>query len=121
MSSKNGCRVIEWIERGGQRFLKASQQDIYQILLLHVGATDRLRQYSGTEAYWQNVQTILDCFFSATERAEMCAELIDDPLFLGDPAFRYFLHQARAELRCRELIAMVNEAGDIRAAIRSIG
>ncbi|MGI9506618.1 MAG: hypothetical protein ACR2RE_26550 [Geminicoccaceae bacterium] len=121
MSSKQGDCVIEWIEHGGQRFLKGAQQDIYQILLLHVGATDMLRQYAGTEAYWQNVQTILDCFFSAAERAEMCAQLIEEPLFLGDPAFKHFLHQARAELRCCELAAMVKKTSDIHASIRSIG
>ena len=121
MSSKRGGRVIEWIERGGERFLKGAQPDIYQILLLHVGATDRLRAYAGNEAYWQNVQAILDCFFSAAERAEMCAQLIDEPLFTGDPAFEHFLHQARAELRCRELAAAVRAIDGIRASIRSTG
>ena len=117
MSSKLGGRVIEWIERGGERFLRGAQQDIYQILLLHVGATDRLRYYSGSEAYWQNVQAILDCFFSAAERAEMCAQLIDEPLFSNDPGFKHFLHQARAELRCRELAADVRKSANIRASI----
>jgi len=112
--------VIDWIERWGQRFLTSSQHDIYQMLLLHVGATDMLRQYKGTEAYWQYVQTILDCFFSAAERAEMCAELMNEPLFLGDPGFESFLQQARAELQCRELIVMIAQTGGIRRSMRSV-
>lgn len=91
------------------------------MLLLHVGATDMLRGYSGAADYWQCVQTILDCFFTSAERADMCAELVGDPLFLDDPGFAAFTHQARAEIRCRELIMMIEATAGVRASLRSVG
>ena len=94
--------------------------DVYQQLLLHVGGTDILKRYSGSRAYWQYVQTILDSFFTAAERAKMCAELIDEPLFRGDPGFYPFLVQAKAELRCQELISMIEETAGIRVKLRSV-
>lgn len=121
MSSTRGGCVVGWFERWGGRFLRRSQPDIYQMLLLHVGGTDILRHYHGTDVYWQNVQTVLDCFFTAAERAEMCAELIDEPLFQGDPGFAPFLHQARAEMRCRHLVQLVEATASIRASMRSVG
>lgn len=121
MSSLQGGCVVAWLERWGERFLKRPQPDIYQMLLLHVGGTDILRRYHGTDAYWHNVQTVLDCFFTAAERAEMCAELIDEPLFLDDLGFQPFLHQAKAEIRCRALVQMVEATASIRASMRSVG
>ena len=119
-SLRGGC-VVGWLERWGERFLKRPQPDIYQMLLLHVGGTDTLRWYSGTNTYWQNVQTVLDCFFNSTERAEMCEELIREPLFHDDPGFEPFLNQARAEIRCRDLVMMVKATASIRASMRSVG
>lgn len=121
MSSLRGGYVVAWLERWGARFLKGPQPGIYHALLLQVGGTDRLRWYSGTEAYWQSVQAVLDCFFSAAERAEMCRELIDQPLFMDDSGFASFLHQARAEIRCRELVATIEATAGIRASLRSVG
>lgn len=120
MSELQGGCVVSWIERWGARYLRGAQSDIYHMLLLHVGGTNTLRQYTGGKAYWQNVQVILDCFFTAAERAEMCAELINEPLFHGDPGFRHFLDQARAELRCREIIALIDATAGIRASMRSV-
>lgn len=120
MSSLQGSCVVDWIERWGERFLKGPQPDIYQMLLLHVGGTDMLRQYSGDHTYWQHVQTILDCFFSAAERAEMCFELINEPLFQDDPGFVPFLHRARAELRCYELVSLIEQTGAVRTTLRSV-
>lgn len=120
MSSLRGTCVVAWLERWGARFLGGQQPHIYQQLLLHVGGTDILRRYSGSRAYWQYVQAILDCFFSAAERAEMCAELIQEPLFRNDPAFGPFLIQARAELRCRELVSTIEETTGIRVTLRSV-
>jgi hypothetical protein len=120
MSHHRGTCVVSWIERWGERFLKRAQSDIYDMLMLHVGGTDMLKRYAGTAVYWQNVQTVLDCFFTAVERAEMCAELIDEPLFADDPGFAHFLQQARAEMRCRELILMIETTAGIRASLRSV-
>ena len=91
------------------------------MLLLHVGATDVLRGYSGATDYWQYVQVVLDCFFTAAERAEMCTELVSDPLFLGDPGFAEFVHEARAEIRCRELVLKIEATAGVRAFLRSVG
>lgn len=121
MSSLQGGCVVGWLERWGERFLKRPQPDIYQMLLLHVGGTDILRHYHGTDAYWQNVQTVLDCFFTAAERAEMCAELIDEPLFLDDPGFEPFRHRARAEIGCRKLVQVVDATASIRPSMGSVG
>ncbi|MDH3659273.1 MAG: hypothetical protein OEU92_04450 [Alphaproteobacteria bacterium] len=120
MSSVRGDCVVAWLERSGGRFLKAQQPDIYDMLMLHVGGTDTLKTYSDPEAYWQSVQVILDCFFSAAERAEMCTELIEEPAFLDDPGFLSFRHRARAEIRCRELILMIEETVGLRAFQRSV-
>ena len=120
MSSLRGDFIVAWIERWGERFIKGTQPEIYQMLQLHVGGTDMLRRYSGTDTYWQNVQTVLDCFFSSAQRAEMCTELINEALFIEDPGFRPFLHQARAELRCRELFSMIEESARLRNPLRSV-
>jgi hypothetical protein len=90
------------------------------MLLLHVGGTDKLKRYLEPESYWQSVQVILDGLFTASERAQMCAELIDQPMFLEDPAFTPFLQRARAEIRCRELVWMVEETVGVHAFQRSV-
>lgn len=119
MSSLQGDRVVAWLERAGERYLMGRQPEIHLQLLLHVGGTDILRRYSGAAAYWYYVQAILDCFFSAAERAEMCARLIDDPAFADDPSFMPFLIQAKAEIRCHELISMIEGTADVRVKLRS--
>jgi hypothetical protein len=115
MSSIQGALVVSWLERGGWRFLKDSQPYAYQVLLFHIGATDILSYYRGTEVYWIFVQSILDFFFSAAERAEMCEELLHAPEFQGDPAFRVFLDAAKAEIRCQELAVIVDQKTGISA------
>src|SRR5690606_3085151 len=54
-----GAEMIELLERAGARYL---EPDAYQTLLLNVGATQALRRYDGTEAYWDRVQAVLDAF-----------------------------------------------------------
>ncbi len=88
------------------------------MLMLHVGATDKLIQYSGADAYWQYVQAILDCFFSAAERAEICAEVVKEQHFIDDPGCASFLHHAKAEVRCRELVQMIEAIASVRASLR---
>ncbi|MEM9441693.1 MAG: hypothetical protein AAGA73_14700 [Pseudomonadota bacterium] len=121
MSTIQGALVVSWLERGGWRFLRDSQPDTYQVFLLHIGATDILKQYKGTKVYWFYVQAILDFFFSATERAEMCAELMRVPEFQNDSGFRVFLDAAKAEIRCQELVSVINQSAGIRASLRSVG
>ena len=118
MSTLRGEDIVAWLERWGERFLRGSQPELHQMLMLHVGATDTLRLYSGAGAYWQYVQAILDCFFSAAERAEMCAELIEEKQFIDDPSCVSFLHQAKAEIRCRELVELIEAVTSIRTSFR---
>lgn len=120
MSSIQGALVVSWLERGGWRFLKESQPHTYEVFLLHVGATDILKHYRGTEVYWFYVQTILDFFFSASERAEMCAELLRVPEFQSDPGSKVFVDAAKAELRCQELASMLDHKKGISASLRSV-
>ena len=121
MSRRYGQCVVTWLERGGERFLRTAQPYVYQQLLLHVGATDVLRRYDCPEAYWQYVQAILDCFFTSAQRAEMCSELIADPLFASRDDFRPFLMEAQAELRLQDILAGVDAVAGIRAPLRSVG
>lgn len=121
MSSLRGNFVVAWLERGGDRFLRESQPSIYQALLLHVGGTDVLRRYHAKPAYWQHVQAVLDCFFTASERAELCRGLIQDALFPNDPGYSWFLDQARAEIRCRELVALVERIESSHKALNKMG
>jgi len=120
MPSLRGRCVVAWLEHGGDRFLRDILPDVYQQLLLHVGGTDVLRRYCGSSQYWQHVQVVLDCFFTSAERAVMCRELMEEPLFANDPGFRAFLIQALAELRSRELIAVTESMIRKRATLRSL-
>ena len=115
-----GCYVVAWLEHGGDRFLRDSPPEIYAQLLLHIGGTDALRRYCGTPHYWQQVQTILDGFFTSAERAVMCRELMEAPLFANDPGFQSFLIHARAELRAYELISVTEGMMKKRVSLRSI-
>ncbi len=99
--------VVEVLERAGAQYLRQNEPDLYQAYLLNVGATQALRRYDGTEAYWDRVQAILDAFFSASERALICTELIASRAFLDLPEFRAFLTRALAERRLQSLLATV--------------
>lgn len=74
---KIGSIVVTWLETAGERYLKKASPEVLQLFLLHVGGTDILRSYNGSPTYWQYVQVILDCFFTADQRADMCAELFE--------------------------------------------
>jgi len=121
MSGRYGQYVVTWLERGGDRFLQSALPHVYQQFLLHVGATDVLRCYDSAAAYWNYVQAILDCFFTSAQRAEMCCELINSPVFAGRKDFRPFLIEAQAEIRLQEVIADVDVIADTKAPLRSVG
>jgi hypothetical protein len=103
--NKVGVEVVEVLERAGVQYLRPNEPDLYQAYLLNVGATQALRRYDGTEAYWDRVQAIMDAFFSARERAEICTELIAHRAFCDLPEFRGFLTRAFAERRLQALLA----------------
>lgn len=121
MSGRHGQFVVTWLERGGERFLRATQPYVYQQLLFHTGATNVLRCYDEANHYWHYVQAILDNFFTSAERAEMCQELINAPIFKGREDFRPFLIEARAEVRAQELLATIDFVADTKASLRSVG
>jgi hypothetical protein len=121
MSRRRGLCVVDWLERWGACFLRSPQPHVYQQFLLHVGGTDVLRRYVGQPDYWRHVQSILDGFFTMAERAQMCAELISQPLFDGEPGFQPFLAQAKAEIRCAELIEKIEAELPMREGLRSVG
>lgn len=101
MNRHVGVRVVEVLEHAGARFLEPT--DLYQVFLHHVGATGSFRQYDGRKVYWQRLQILLDTFFTAGERAEICDELLARLDLLGRRDAYDFLSEALAERRLREL------------------
>jgi hypothetical protein len=104
---KVGAEIVDILERAGAQYLSQIEPDLYQACLLNVGATQALRRYDGTETYWDRVQAILDAFFSSSERAEICTELIAFRALWDLPECRGFLIRAVAERRLQSLLAVV--------------
>jgi hypothetical protein len=102
---KVGAEIVDILERAGARYLRQNEPDLYQAYLLNVGATEALRRYDGTETYWDRVQAIIDAFFSSSERAEICKQLIAHRALLPLPEFRGFLMRAIAERRLQSMLA----------------
>lgn len=103
--NKVGAEVVDILERAGLHFLGQNEPDLYQAYVLNIGATQALRRYDGTETYWDRVQAILDAFFSSSERAEICTELIAQRALWDLPECRGFLRSALAERRLQSLLA----------------
>jgi hypothetical protein len=100
-----GAVIVDILERAGARFLRHSEPDLYRAYLLNIGGADTMRRYDGTETYWDRVQLILDGFFSAGERAQICAEVIAQGELRAQPEFRGFLTSAIAEHRLQSMLA----------------
>lgn len=100
-----GAAIVEILERAGARFLEPNEPDLYQAYLMNVGAAQTLRRYDGTETYWDRVQAILDAFFSSSERAEICNELLALGVLWTLPECHQFLMRAIAERRLKHLLA----------------
>jgi hypothetical protein len=105
MTARLGATIIELLEQAGERHLSTTSPDAYAALLLQVGGTNTLRRYDASTTYWEQVQAILDSFFSSAERAEICARLIGHTDLCGRPEFRGFHAHALAEQRLQELLA----------------
>jgi hypothetical protein len=99
-----GAEIVDILEWAGTQYLKPGDPDLYRAYLLHVGAARTLRQYDGTETYWDQVQLILDAFFASSERAEICAQVIGHHELRGRPEFRGFLMRALAERRLQNML-----------------
>lgn len=103
--NKVGAEIVNILERAGAQYLRQNEPDLYQAYLLNVGATEALRRYDGSEMYWDRVQAILDMFFSSSERAEICTQLIAHRALWPLPEFRGFLMRAIAERRLQSVFA----------------
>jgi hypothetical protein len=114
MRARLGAKIVDVLEQAGERYLKRTAPDAYAAFLLQVGGADTLREYEPSATYWERVQAILDHFFASPERAEIMARLIAEGGLRGRPEFRGFLHQARAERRVQEVIALAMSAGGVR-------
>lgn len=114
MTAPTGANIVDVLEQAGQRYLGEAESRTHAALLLQVGGTDALRAYDASEAYWKRVQAVLDTFFSADERAEICACLIERPELRARPEFRGFLGHALAERRLQEMIATATMASSAR-------
>ena len=101
MTEQVGRSVLQVLEQAGERWLAP---EAYRIFLFHIGGTRTVRRYEPTETYWERVQTILDCFFSASERAEICARLLERDDLRARPEFQGFLAQALAERRLQDYL-----------------
>jgi hypothetical protein len=121
MTDQLGERIVAWMERSGERYLKSSMPRVHQQLLLQIGGARTVIMYDGTTAYWQRVQAVLDCFFTAPQRAEMCSRLIVDRNLRARADFRHFLANALAEIRVHELAVSVATVRAMRASLRSVG
>lgn len=103
MNEQVGNQVVEVLEQAGQRFLEPLANDAFEVFLHHVGATSSFRSYDGRKIYWQRLQFLLDTFFTANERAEVCDELITRLDFLRRRDAYDFFAEALAERRLREM------------------
>ena len=118
---QTGAVIVDILERAGARYLKPSEPDLYRAYLLNIGGADTVRRYKRTETYWDRIQLILDGFFSARERAQICAEVIACSGLCAQPEFRGFLASAIAEHRLQSMLATVlaapPSASDGRSAV----
>ena len=114
-----GAVIVDILERAGARFLRHSEPDLYRAYLLNIGGADTVRRYDGTETYWDRVQLILDGFFSARERALICAEVLAQGELRARPEFRGFLTSAIAEHRLQSMLATAPAPAPKTPAARS--
>jgi hypothetical protein len=113
-----GPEIFDILEWAGTQYLKPGDPDLYVNYLLHIGGTGTLQHYDGSETYWDRVQVILDTFFTSSERAEICAQMIGDNAICAVPEFRSFWRRALAE---RRLQAMLRATAIIRSTRRCAG
>ncbi|MGH6897340.1 MAG: hypothetical protein ACREJ5_12480 [Geminicoccaceae bacterium] len=113
-----GAEIFAILEWAGTQYLKPGDPDLYRNYLLHIGGTDTLQHYDGTETYWDRVQIILDTFFSSSERAGICTQVIGYSGFCALPEFRGFWMRALAE---RRLQSMLRATAIIRSTKLRVG
>lgn len=98
MNGAIGSRVVSTLECAGRRHLGPTSP-LFHLFGLQVGGTTTLLDYDASRVYWQRVQVLLDAFFNASERAQICSDLVGQIDLTELPEARAFLCQVRAELR----------------------
>jgi hypothetical protein len=101
MSEQVGKAVLQVLEQAGERWLAP---EVYRIFLFQIEGTRTVRRYEASKTYWDQIQRILDCFFCASERAEICTRLLERDDLQARPEFQGFLAQALAERRLQEYL-----------------
>jgi hypothetical protein len=116
-----GAIIVDILEGAGARYLREGEPDLYRAYLLNVGGADTVRRYDCSETYWDGVQLILDGFFSAKERAQICTDVLAHAELWARPEFRGFLTNAIAERRLQSILATAPVAScsslDVRSAV----
>lgn len=106
MTMQVGMTIVDVLNRAARRYLAPEGYDAFVFQLEASGALDR---YDGG-AYWDRVQAILDGFFTASQRAAICEQLIADGRLRERPEFHGFLIRALAERRVQGLVQVVQLA-----------
>lgn len=104
MARTVGSVVVDVLEMAGSRFLQPSTPETFQVFMLHVGWGSSLRAYEERNVYWRRVQILLDTFFSAAQRAEICSELLARLDLERRVEALDFAANALAELRLQEML-----------------
>jgi hypothetical protein len=102
MTEQVGKSVLQVLEEAGERWLAP---EVYRIFLFHIGGARTVCRYEPSESYWERIQTILDSFFCASERAEICTRLLELDDLRARPELRAFTAQALAERRLQAYLA----------------
>jgi hypothetical protein len=107
--------VVSILEEAGEHYFGSESPDLHCVYLLQVGGTRELADTVGDTGYWRWVQALLDYFFSAAERAEICARLLQSVDFGAWPGSREFHATALAEQRLQELLQTAHLASSAPA------
>lgn len=102
MSEQVGVSVFRILEQAGEHWLPP---EVFRIFLFHIGGAQAVLRYRASETYWEQIQTILDSFFTPSQRAEVCDRLLERSDLRARPEFRGFRASALAERRLRDMLA----------------
>ena len=110
MDEQVGGQVVSILEAAGLRFLDPVAPGTFRVFLHHLGASATFQRYEAGPVYWRRLQILLDTFFSAEERAEICSELVARLPLVGRPESYDFLAEALAERRLQETLRTLSHA-----------
>lgn len=101
MSDQVGRSILRVLEDAGARYL---DPETLRIFLLQIGGGPSLHVYDGRSGYWRHVQMVLDVFFSAAERADVCAMILAEVDLDPRPEAWDFLASALAERQLQVML-----------------